>query len=268
MNCSDCGYVVRGSSLGGSAGSWIARETLAGRVSTLSRARKSLLAGGVVVVLGCFVAAVALLTGSDAGSEARADDDIAGRGIPTRLGPTSLPDPDDSGEDFEEWAGPGCPTGRYHERGRFENGRAAWYTVPSGGRREGGCDGSFSAVPMSGSPDHDRGSTATWVWDLDARYAQCSLAVFVPRTTHATDTAGDPTVYRVLADPDDPGSAYTAFGVRQTVHRGELVAVGSYPVKGGATFAVQLVDRGRDWGRAARVGAHHAAAQMLLVCRA
>ncbi|MGW1882388.1 adhesin [Streptomyces sp. NPDC001970] len=275
MSCPDCGFVVRVGR--GSGTSWIARETLAGRISTLSRFRKTVLATGVVVVLGCFVAAAALIGGSEAGGGAgggqAAEDDIAGPGIPTRLGPTSLPDPDDPDDQddgssgFEEWAGPGCATGNYREDGRFENGHAAWYTVSSGGRRDESCDGSFTAVPMSGSPTKDDGGTATWSWDLGQDYEQCSLAVFVPFTTRAMDVAGDPTFYRVLADPDDPASGYTGFGVRQTDHRGAVVPVGSYPVKGDRTFAVQLIDRGRDWGTAERLGAHHAAAQMRLTCR-
>ncbi|MFD7441841.1 adhesin [Streptomyces sp. NPDC059909] len=272
MGCPDCGFVVRANS--GSDTSWIARETFAGRISTLTRLRKALLATGAVVVLGCFIAAAALISGSDAadgrgtgGGAQAADDDISGRGIPTRLGPTALPDPDDGSAGVDEWAGPGCTTGTYREGGRFENGHAAWYSVPSGGWRDESCDGSFTAVPMSGSTTKDRGGTATWSWELDQDYRQCSLAVFVPLTTRVTDVAGDPTFYRVLADPDDPASGYTGFGVRQTEHRGDLVPVGSYPVRGDGVFAVQLIDRGRDWGAAARVGAHHAAAQMRLTCR-
>lgn len=46
---------------------------------------------------------------------------------------------------------------------------------------------------------------------------------------------------------------------------GSAVPVRSYPVKGDV-FAVQLIDRGRDWGDAKRVGAHHAAAQMKASC--
>ncbi|MFD7610488.1 adhesin [Streptomyces sp. NPDC059828] len=234
------------------------------------RFRRGLLAAGIVVVVGCLVAAAAaLFTGSDdegdgAGGSQASEDDIAGRGVPTRIGPTALPDP--AGEGFERWAGPGCTTGGYRERGRFENGTAAWYTVKSGGRSDDSCDGSFSAVPMSGSATQDKNASAVWSWKLDQEYKRCSLAVYVPRTTRATDVAGDPTFYRVLADPDDTGSGYTGFGVRQTVHRGSLVPVGSYEVKGGTDFAVQLLDRGRDWGSAAKVGAHHAAAQMKLTC--
>lgn len=78
--------------------------------------------------------------------------------------------------------------------------------------------------------------------------------------------AGNPTVYRVLSDPEDADSAYRGFAVRQGAHRGSAVDVNSYPVKGD-TFAVQLIDRGRDRGSAARVGAHHAAAQRKVTCR-
>ncbi|MGW7367446.1 adhesin [Streptomyces sp. NPDC054841] len=280
MRCPDCGFVVQGSK--GAGPSWVARETVVGRFSLLSRFRKGLLAAGVVVVLGCFVAAAAMLTGSDADdgrSSADGADSIGGGGVPTRVGPTSLPDDDESATSppagsptstapgFEQWAGPGCRTGHYREVGRFENGVAAWYTVRSGGQRDSSCDGSFTAVPMSGSATKDHGGTAIWSWDLDRSYRQCSLAVFVPRTNHATDVAGDPTLYRVLADPADVTSGYTGFGVRQTDHRGSLVQVGSYPVKGDKVFAVQLLDRGRDWGSAERLGAHHAAAQMRLNCR-
>ncbi|MFG2757014.1 adhesin [Streptomyces wuyuanensis] len=267
MSCPDCGYVVRDEGRAGP--SWVARETIAGRISLLSRLRKGLLAAGSVVVLGCFVAAAALLGGSDGdggGGAQAAETDLPGRAIPTRVGPTELPGGD--GGQFEAWAGPGCTTGEYREVGRFENGDAAWYTVREGGRSNPDCNGSFTAVPMSGSVTKDTRATAIWSWELDDDYKTCALEVFVPRTNRASESAGDPTFYRVLADPDDVRSGYTGFGVRQTAHRGDLVSVKSYPVKGERVFAVQLLDRGRDWGSAERIGAHHAAAQMKLTCGA
>lgn len=118
---------------------------------------------------------------------------------------------------------------------------------------------------MSGSPTEDRGSTATWSWRLGRGFSECALTVFVPGSGSPRDAAGAPTVYRVLSDPDDADSAYTGFAVAQTEHRGSAVPVRSYPVKGDV-FAVQLIDRGRDWGDAERVGAHHAAAQMKASC--
>ncbi|MFD3737439.1 adhesin [Streptomyces sp. CB00316] len=286
--------------------SWVAHETLTGRVSTLPRRRKALLAAGVVVAAGGLATVAALLLsggGNVAGGPSRTDaagragalPDRIGGGAPTRIGPgedapaaptpeeptseapeaPEVPDPpaspgspdspDEGGRRFTQWAGPGCTAGEYREYGRFERGEAGWYAVASGGFTGGGCDGRFSAVPMSGSPTEDRGSTATWSWHLGEGFRECALTVFVPEG-RARDVAGDPTVYRVLSDPADADSAYTGFAVRQTQHRGSAVEVGNYPVKGDA-FAVLLIDRGRDWGASDRVGAHHAAAQMRVVCQ-
>lgn len=285
--------------------SWVAQETLTGRVSTLPRRRKALLAAGVVVAAGGLATVAALLLsggGSVGGGTSRTDaagragalPDRIGGGAPTRIGPgedapaepspeepsaeapeepedpdaTDTPGSTGSPEEdrrFTQWAGPGCTAGEYREYGRFERGEAGWYAVASGGFTGGGCDGRFSAVPMSGSPTEDRGSTATWSWHLGEGFRSCALTVFVPEG-RARDVAGDPTVYRVLSDPADAHSAYTGFAVRQTQHWGSAVEVGNYPVKGDA-FAVLLIDRGRDWGASDRVGAHHAAAQMRVVCR-
>ncbi|MFE6935993.1 adhesin [Streptomyces sp. NPDC057699] len=294
MVCPRCGSVAR-SPRGG--GSWIAQETLMGRVSTLPRRRKALLAAGVVVAAGSLATAVSLLaTGSgsarpEPAGRAGAVPAPIGGGVPTRIGPTGpggigapsgdvtsdptdptdpseLPEPSDGTDRYRysAWAGPGCTTGEYAEYGRFERGDAGWYTVDSGGFTGGSCDGRFSAVPMSGSPVQDRGSSAVWSWHLGAGFRECALTVFVPRSVRDRDVAGDPTVYRVLSDPRDTDSAYTGFAVHQPEHRGTALDVRSYPVKGD-TFAVQLVDRGRDWGDAALVGAHHGAAQLRASCR-
>ncbi|MEU0159173.1 adhesin [Streptomyces sp. NPDC006261] len=298
MVCPDCGSARSRTAAGES--SWVAHETLTGRVSTLPRRRKALLAAGAVVAAGGLATVAALLLsggGSVAGGTSRTDaagragalPDRIGGGAPTRIGPgedapgapspeepsSEAPEPpdspgsphapDESGRRFTQWAGPGCTAGEYREYGRFERGEAGWYAVASGGFTGGGCDGRFTAVPMSGSPTEDRGSTATWSWHLGEGFRECALTVFVPEG-RARDVAGDPTVYRVLSDPADADSAYTGFAVRQTQHRGSAVEVGNYPVKGDA-FAVLLVDRGRDWGASDRVGAHHAAAQMRVVCR-
>lgn len=290
LACPRCGSVAR--SPGGS-GSWIARETLTGRISVLPRRRKVLLAAGVVVAVGSLATAVSLLAtgaGEDAGrpeaaGRAGAVPAPIGGGAPTRIVPADPGLPGDAPSDprlpgeapsdppeetgryrFSEWAGPGCTTGGYAEHGRFESGDAGWYTVESGGFEGSSCDGRFSAVPMSGSPAEERGSSAVWSWRLGDGFRECALTVFVPRSVRDKDVAGDPSVYRVLSDPHDPDSAYTGFSVRQPEHRGSAVAAGTYPVKGD-TFAVHLTDRGRDWGDTALVGAHHAAAQVKASCR-
>ncbi|WP_051859942.1 hypothetical protein [Streptomyces anulatus] len=299
MVCPGCGAGT--SRVPDAAGSWVVRETLTGRLSTLPRRRRALLAAGVVVAAGSLVTVASLLAsggGSVGGGSSRTDaagragalPDRIGGAAPTRIGPgtgadTDVPGAPDAppgtppvpsaspgppaspgdGRRFTQWAGPGCADGTYKEHGRFESGDAGWYTVGSGGFGGGGCDGRFSSVPMSGSPTEDQGSTATWSWRPGRGFSECAVTVFVPGGGRPRDTAGDPTVYRVLSDPDEADSAYTGFAVLQTEHRGSAVPVGSYPVKGDV-FAVQLIDRGRDWGDARRVGAHHAAAQMRATC--
>ncbi|WNI24259.1 adhesin [Streptomyces sp. ITFR-16] len=275
MSCPDCGSVTRSSGSAEEGGGWIARETLTGRISTLPRSRKAWLAAGAVVLTGSLVTAVSIVvsaggTGSRTEAAGRSGTGTGERagGAPTRIGPPPDPEPGVSApaHRYAQWAGPGCSTGEYREHGRFENGDAGWYTVAGGGYRGDSCDGRFSAVPMSGSPGEDRGSTATWSWHLGPGYRECALTVYVPAPPRPRDAAGDPTVYRVLSDPGDADSAYTGFAVRQSAHRGSAVEVNSYPVKGD-TFAVQLIDRGRDWGSTALLGAHHAAAQMKASCR-
>ncbi|MER7107349.1 adhesin [Streptomyces sp. NPDC000229] len=220
---------------------------------------RTVLAAGIVVAAGCLTASVALLGGDD-GPDTDPGGGLPERSLPSRIAPTRPPT-------YTAWAGPGCTTDTtYREQGRFENRDVAWYTVASGGFRGGGCDGRFTALPMSGSPDRDGTGTATWTWPVGTDYTRCALAVYVPKGPRDIDVAGDPTVYRVLADPDDRTSTYAVFGVLQTIHRGTLVQVGTYPVKS-PTFTVHLTDRGRDWGAASLTGAHHAAAQLRLTCR-
>ncbi|QIQ04293.1 adhesin [Streptomyces liangshanensis] len=232
--------------------------------------RVPLRAALAVLVLGAVAAVVFAVTGrdtanttTDEGAPSTAPTDVQRPQLPALRGAVAPTPPPNTG--YSVWAGPGCGTGRYEEAGRFENGDAAWYTVKSGGHQDDACDGSFSAMPMSGSANDDRGSTATWSWELGRGYETCALAVYVPDSGNDLDAAGDPSVYEVLSDASDPHSGYAAFGVRQPAHRGTLVKVGNYRVKG-TDFTVRLRDRGQDWGTPTRIGAHHAAAQMHLTC--
>lgn len=245
-----------------------------------------LLTVGVVAVTAVAVTVVVLGRG-DAGPPAGAVGRPGGgivRAVPTRIAPTAFPTDSASPEPtapetspptpslppptsatrpptYESWAGPGCSGGEYREEGRYADGLDGWYTVTRGGYRGGGCDGRFTALPMSGSATRDHDNTATWTWRVDAPYDRCALAVHVPTPPRPQDAAGDPSVYQVLAD----GVPYAAFKVHQPGHHGELLHTESYPLRG-PVFTVRLVDRGQDWGAAAREGAHHGAGQMRLSC--
>ncbi|MFF3323080.1 adhesin [Streptomyces sp. NPDC002889] len=282
----------------------VARQTLLGRFSLLSRTGKVLLAAGVALTLLTLAATGVGLYGGDAEASADAsngprDDDpgaVGGvgdlgdlGGAPQRIQPTGPPaaDPSDSTSpsvspsspkrpkkppqrsgkaSYSAWAGPGCTGGgRYTERGRFRDGFAGWYTVKVGGHLGDGCDGSFTAVPMSGSRTKDDNGSAVWSWYVGSGYETCSVSVVIPKSPRPEDAAGEPTTYNVLADPDDLGSAVKSFEIDQTQLRGSGLIVEKIPVRD-QQLAVQLVDRGQDVGND-REGAHHAAAQMRADCR-
>ncbi|MEU6879395.1 adhesin [Streptomyces sp. NPDC046712] len=208
-----------------------------------------------------------------------AENDPPIRTVPTRNGPTAFPGeptppsapPSPSTPPvhessappyYEVWAGPGCEGGGYTESGRYEDGDEGWYTVRTGGYRGGGCDGSFSALPMSGSPTKDHDNSATWTWRVGPTYRTCDLAVHIPHPPRPQDAAGDPSVYQLLAN----GTPYATFTLHQRAHPGTLLPAGTYPLHT-PTFTVRLLDRGQDWGTPTLEGAHHAAGQMRLTCR-
>ncbi|GLF97387.1 adhesin [Streptomyces yaizuensis] len=164
---------------------------------------------------------------------------------------------------YSAWAGPGCSGGgQYREHGRYLDGDEGWYSRPGGGHQGNGCDGRFSAVPMSGHDDRDGGGSATWSWDVGTGYRECSLTVVVPEGEHDRDVAGAPSVYQVSAGG---GGTLQTFRVDQRALRGTRAQVHGLRVSEG-TLTVRLLDRGRDWG-GGREGAHHAAAQMRADCR-
>lgn len=287
----------RGSRGGRAAGgAWVARETLAGRVSLLSRTGKILLTGAVVLTaLALVVSAITLYEDDSAATGAADDSDFVPGdlgGAPQRIQPTALPGTSPSpsrsplptptrigprkpkppqnvnGPSYTAWAGPGCTGGgRYSERGRYSDGDEGWYTVEEGGHKGDGCDGSFTAIPMSGSKTKDSGGSATWSWYVGSGYTTCSVSVVIPESDRDRDVAGRPTTYNVLADPDNGDSAIKTFEIDQTSLRGRGLIVEKVPVRN-QQLAVRLVDRGEDWGSDERDAAHHAAAQMMADCRA
>ncbi|MFF8846783.1 adhesin [Streptomyces sp. NPDC015127] len=188
---------------------------------------------------------------------------------PSPKPPATSKPPRPKSPSYAAWAGPGCTGGgRYEEDGRYSDGDDGWYTVRSGGHRGDGCDGRFTALPMSGSRVKDRGNTATWSWYVGSGYTSCSVAVVVPESARPQDVAGRPSTYLVLKDPADPaGDAVRTFEIDQTSLRGRGVVIEKVPVHD-QRLTVRLVDRGEDWGTAARAGAHHAAAQMRAECSA
>ncbi len=295
--CPECGKAGKGGSGSHSWDeSWAPPSTVAGRFSVLSRAGKIFLVGGVVLTALAVAASVTALYGGDSSSNTSGDggpgadpgfDPGDFGGAPQRIEPSARPPESASpspggsasgkpkqpaeeseGPAYSAWAGPGCAGGgRYEENGRFRDGFDGWYTVNIGGHKGDGCDGRFTAVPMSGSRTKDNDGTATWSWYVGSGYTTCSVAVVVPKGGRDEDVAGDPTVYQVLADPDDEDSLIKTFQVDQVGLRGRGAVIEKIPVRN-QQLTVRLVDRGQDGADGTLDGGHHAAAQMRADCRA
>ncbi|MGN9793584.1 adhesin [Streptomyces sp. OZ13] len=300
MNCPRCGKAgetARRESAGHPGPGRSTGRALPGRLFLASRRNRLLLAGAVVVAVAALTVSAADLFGNTSqASEASGDGPAPGAGdigdlggAPQRIAPADPPSDAGSpppvratpkppakvrppeqarGPAYSAWAGPGCTGGGlYREENRFSDGDSGWYTVSSGGHRGDGCDGSFTAVPMSGRSTKDGDGRGTWSWYVGSGYDTCSVAVVVPDSGRDRDVAGRPTTYHVLSDPDDPGSVVKVFEIDQTELRGSGLVVEKVPVHD-QRLTVQLVDRGEDVGGDGRGGAHHAAAQMRAECRA
>jgi hypothetical protein len=118
----------------------------------------------------------------------------------------------------------------------------AWYTVPSGGWAADGCNGSFAAIPMSGSAAEDSGQYAVWWFEPGERYTTCALAAYAPRVVRLKDAAGTAVRYRLTAGRG--GDRIADITVDQPAAAGRWQELGAFPAaKGG--IAVRLSNAGR-----------------------
>ncbi|MFJ5725160.1 hypothetical protein [Streptomyces sp. NPDC093149] len=165
-------------------------------------------------------------------------------------------------------AGHGCPTpagGGFQQDGYYSDGSNGWNTRSSGGWTGNGCNGSYSAVPMSGDTDQDHDARVKWWWNPGTKARTCQISVFIPNSGTILNVGGHPTTYHVLVNANDRTTKYSSFRINQVAHRGQWVDAGTFAMKG-ATIGVKLLDRGDDWSDGWEK-AHHAAAQMKVTCR-
>jgi hypothetical protein len=166
---------------------------------------------------------------------------------------------------FSSIAGEGCQRSLqrgYDKVGVFTQGLEGWYLRSEGGRRGDGCDGSFTAVPMSGSPIRDqRGQFVMW-WFVTrpVETGSCRVSVFVPDSLIKRDVAGRPAFYTVQAGRAD-STRVGAFAIDQDLARGSWVDAGRYRVTNGE-IAVKMGNRGVTDSLA-----HLGAGQVRVQCR-
>jgi hypothetical protein len=170
------------------------------------------------------------------------------------------------------WAvtGYGCTqnsTATFSEHGRYASGRNGFISVGRGSLTTDGCNGSFDAMPMSGSATADyRGNYALWTFRTGTvTRGVCHLDVYVPDDPNVEHVGGNPAVYEVFQSAGTTGRELGSFGIDQRFNRGRWVSRHNWPVTSGV-LTVKLASRGQDWAGRTRTYAHIAVSPVRITC--
>jgi len=157
---------------------------------------------------------------------------------------------------YDAIAGLGC-TGKgtsYSHHGWFKNGDAGWWTLAYGSTKEGGCDGRFDDMPMSGKAHEDTaGQAMVFGFRVGAARQTCALSVFVPTSSSARDVIAAPAHLVVITGTTIDAPLYAAPApdkfINQRDHHSTWLPLGSYSVRNGA-IGVRFTNRGYSAGYA------------------
>jgi hypothetical protein len=151
---------------------------------------------------------------------------------------------------YDAIAGLGC-TGKgtsYRNYGWFKNGSAGWYTLGQGSTHEGGCDGRFDDMPMSGDPHRDTPSQAmVYGFQIGPAEQLCDLYVFVPTSPSQRDVIAVPAHLAVITGTTIDAPLYGSPGpdkyLNQRDHHSTWLSLGRFPVGNGA-IGIKVTNRG------------------------
>jgi translation initiation factor IF-2 len=147
--------------------------------------------------------------------------------------------------------------------GWYSQGDTGFFTVSSGSTTQSGCNGSFVAMPMSGSDATDNTENlAIWTFRFPAGSEACRVDVYIPDETSIVDVGGDPSLYTVY----DNGSVVGSFYVDQVGQLGKWVTGGTFPISSGV-MTLQVHSRGQDWVGNTVTNAHIAVAAASATCQ-
>ncbi|GAA2564398.1 hypothetical protein GCM10010435_40950 [Winogradskya consettensis] len=155
---------------------------------------------------------------------------------------------------YDAIAGLGC-TGKgtsYSNHGWFKKGDAGWWTLAYGSTREGGCDGRFDDMPMSGKAHEDTaGQAILYGFQVGAARQNCTLSIYVPTSSSSRDVPAAPVHLSILTGTGVGSPLYTSPApdkyISQGAHNSSWLALGSYPVSNG-TIGVKVTNRGYSAG--------------------
>jgi len=155
---------------------------------------------------------------------------------------------------YDAIAGLGC-TGEgtsYRNYGWFKNGSAGWYTLGQGSTREGGCDGRFDDMPMSGDPHRDApGQAMVYGFRIGSADQLCDLYVFVPTSPSPRDVIAVPAHLAVITGTTIDAPLYSSPApdkyLDQRDHHSTWLSLGRFPVGNGA-IGIKVTNRGYSDG--------------------
>ncbi len=171
---------------------------------------------------------------------------------------------------FSAVTGYGCPSGAaasFTQHGFWRQGLDGFLTEASGGPLSGSCNGSYDAMPMSGSTTQvDPDNYALWTFHTSpVASGVCQISVYVPDNPSIVLVGGDPAVYQVFAAARPTGHPVGAFNVDQRASRGKWINGGSWRVAAGV-LTVKLLSLGIDWTSTAQTHAHLAISAISADC--
>jgi hypothetical protein len=157
--------------------------------------------------------------------------------------------------------------------GWFSDGTQGFYYASAGGLTSDGCNGSYIAMPMSGSSSADDSSNyGLWKFRLDpassAASLRCDVSVYIPDASSIKDVGGNPAYYTVYASATNSGTVLGSFSVKQVSNLGQWVDGGTYTVTDGGAVTVMVHSRGEDYNSAGNYdGAHIAVGPVRTTCQ-
>ncbi|MEY9213896.1 hypothetical protein NI17_022430 [Thermobifida halotolerans] len=144
-------------------------------------------------------------------------------------------------------AGPGCASDASYGRvgvWHSEGGTSGWANRPSG-YTESGCDGTYDAIPVSGSADHGSGEYAYWSFSPGVAGATCELYVHIPNDESPLWIGEQEARYQIFAGPTAEGAPVAGFGIHQSQIRGGWVQATGF-VSPTEQFTIQLTNVGEN----------------------
>jgi hypothetical protein len=173
---------------------------------------------------------------------------------------------------FTAITGYGCAESKakiFDQAGFYSDGVRGWLRQGKGGYGAGGCNGTYDAMPMSGSATKDDPENyALWRFRTGpVTSGSCAVRVYVPNSNQIHLVGGQPSLYSVYSSLSLKTAVKGSFSIDQVANHGRWVTAGTFRVDHGELM-IKLHSRGLDFTSGGKkTYAHHAIGQVQVSCR-